>query len=164
MMDDQTTCTFGPARFRHVLGHFPTGVVVVTTVADKPVGVVIGSFTAASLDPPLVGFLIGRESTTWPKLRTTGFFAVNVLADEQQDICRTFSTPNTDRFANVRWRPAATGAPILDGTVAWIDCVTDSIIQAGDHYFVLGRVIELDADATAEPLVFLRGGYGRITV
>ncbi|MGI5198253.1 flavin reductase family protein [Streptomyces sp. CA-288835] len=149
-----------PGRFRHVLGHYPTGVTVVTATApdDTLVGMVIGSFTSVSLDPPLVAFFAGRSSTTWPRIMAGGAFCVNVLAAGQEDLCRDVSAKAPDVFDRHPWRSAASGSPVLAGVVAWIDCDIADVWTLGDHYFVLGRVRELGVEkAGAAPLVFSRG-------
>jgi flavin reductase (DIM6/NTAB) family NADH-FMN oxidoreductase RutF len=154
--------SFDEAKYRQVLGHFPTGVVVVTALNDdKPVGLAIGSFTSASLDPPLVGFLAGRNSSSWPKIEQAGSFCVNVLAEEQEDICRVFASKADDKFASIGWRPSRNGSPILNDVLAWIDCEIEKVDEAGDHWWVLGRVVELEVRHEGGPLIFFRGGYGR---
>ncbi len=149
-----------PDLFRSVLGHVPTPVVVVTAMGpDGPLGLAIGSFTSVSLDPPLVGFFPARTSGSWAAMRTAGAFCVNVLADDQGDVCRTFATRGADRFAAVPWTPAPSGAPILTGGVAWIDCALEAELDAGDHVLVLGRVTALEPGRDAHALVFHRGDY-----
>lgn len=152
-----------PLQFRDVLGHYPTGVVLVTGIADDglPVGMIVGSFTSVSLEPPLIAFLPSRSSRTFDRLRTADSFCVNVLAADQEVLCRTFAGGGNDKFANVGWESSPSGAPILDGTVAWIDCTFHSINDGGDHYIALGSVIELAVRKPAAPLLFFQGGYGR---
>ena len=151
-----------PAEFRRVLGHVPTGVVVVTSIGldGEPVGMAVGSFTSVSLDPPLVGFLPARTSSTFPKIQQAGHFCVNVLSADQEDVCRSFARPG-DKFAGIGWTSDGNQAPHLDGAVAWIDCTVESISDAGDHHFVLGRVHDLQVANDLLPLVFFQGGYGR---
>ena len=158
------TRTVEAAHFRRVLGHFPTGVAVITAIdaACCPVGMAVGSFTSVSLDPPLVGFLPDRSSTSFPRIRTAASFCVNVLAANQRELCQRFASRGGDKFAGLDWAPAPSGAPRLAGVAAWIDCDLVSVSEAGDHYFVLGRVRTLDAHAEAAPLVFHRGGYGGV--
>lgn len=151
--------------FRSVLGGYPTGVVVVTAdTPEGPVGLAIGTFSSVSLDPPLVGFLPDKASSSWSRIEATGNFCVNILADDQLDVCRQFAARGADRYAGLAWRAGITGAPVLDGVVAWIDCTVESVVDAGDHHFVLGRVIDLGiARDDAGPLLFFRGRYGRFT-
>jgi flavin reductase (DIM6/NTAB) family NADH-FMN oxidoreductase RutF len=157
--------SFDSAQFRKVLGHYPTGVTVVTGVGrSAPTGMTIGSFTSVSLDPPLVGFLPMKSSDTWADIQPSGAFCVNVLAEAQGELCWRFAKETDDRFADVGWAPAPSGSPILDGAIAWIDCRIEEEVDAGDHWFVLGRVLALDvmADDVA-PLLFFRGKLGGFT-
>ena len=155
--------TFDPARFRQVLGQYPTGVCVVTGIGvnGKPVGLAVGSFTSVSLDPPLIAFMPDNRSTSWPKIRPYGAFCVNVLSADQETVCRDFASKADDKFKDVSWRPASSGAPVIDGAVAWIDCDLWREDEAGDHAIVLGQVRELALASDALPLLFFRGGYGR---
>jgi 3-hydroxy-9,10-secoandrosta-1,3,5(10)-triene-9,17-dione monooxygenase reductase component len=154
--------SFDSTRFRQVLGHFPTGVTVVTAdPGGKPVGLTIGSFTSVSLAPPLVGFLPGKSSTSWPEIERAGHFCVNVLAEDQAEACWAFAKDGDDKFASFSWSAASSGAPVLDGVLAWIDCDLEAVYDAGDHWFVMGRVRDLDASGgDAGPLLFFRGKLG----
>ena len=151
-----------PGDFRTTLGHFPTGVTVVTAAgAAGPVGMAIGSFTSVSLDPPLVGFLPGRTSGSWAQIREAGSFCVNVLGADQLELCGVMASRSDDKFDGVEWQAGPTGSPILPGVVAWIDCTIDVVHEAGDHDMVIGRVQQLEvADADAAPMVFFKGQYG----
>ena len=158
--------TIDPKHFRRVLGHFPTGVAVISGLDPdgKPAGMAIGSFTSVSLDPPLVAFLPDKSSTSWPKIAPSGKFCVNILASEQESICRAFAVKGGDKFAQFSWNPSpVTGSPRLDDVVAWIDCEIDQVVDAGDHYIVIGKVLELDVLNPTLPLLFFQGGYGRFT-
>lgn len=154
--------TIDAATFRHILGHYPTGVCVITAMPDsgKPVGMVVGSFTSVSLDPPLVAFFPDRRSSSWPKIRDTGRFCVNVLAHDQEWLCRRFAARMEDKFQDVSHRHSEAGVPILDDVVAWIDCSLHAVHEAGDHFIVLGEVEALSIERSAKPLIFFRGGYG----
>lgn len=152
--------------FRRVLGHFPTGVVIVTAIYDgAPAGMSIGSFTSVSLDPPLIAILPAKTSVSWPRIAAAGIFCVNILNARQEALCRTFATSGADKFAGVSWRPAPSGSPVLAGALAWLDCSLEQVVEAGDHLIALGRVTSLDVgdeDQAAEPLVFFQGGYGTV--
>jgi len=151
-----------PARLRTVFGHFATGVTVVTGVdAAGPVGVAVNSFTSVSLDPPLVAFCVLTTSSTWPRIRTAGRFAVNILSSDQEAVSRRFASAVEDRFEGIGWHPSASGAPVLEGALAWIDAAVEAEHEAGDHVLVVGRVSGLDVVGEGAPLVFYRGGYGR---
>ncbi len=135
---------------------------VVTCVSGgRPLGLSVNSFTSVSLEPPLVAFCVARKSSTWPRLRTVGTFCVNILAEDQEALSRAFAAPGLDRFLGVGWRPAPSGAPVLAGVLAWIECTIEAEYEGGDHLIVVGRVRELDVLTEGRPLVFYRGGYGR---
>jgi flavin reductase (DIM6/NTAB) family NADH-FMN oxidoreductase RutF len=151
-----------PIHFRKVLGAFPTGVTVVTAMdGEKPVGLAIGSFTSVSLDPPLVAFLPAKSSNSWPAIEKAGCFCVNVMADDQADICAQFASKSDDKFLGVGWEPGPhTNSPRIAQCVAWMDCTVEQKHDAGDHWIVVGRVQEMDIDREVDPLVFFRGRYG----
>ncbi|MGW0939758.1 flavin reductase family protein [Streptomyces sp. NPDC002666] len=151
------------SAFRHVLGHFPTGVVVVTAMHENmPVGVAIGSFASVSLDPPMVGFFPGKSSTTWPHIQEAGAFVVNVLGDHQREICQAFATSGGDKFHAVAWHQADNGAPVIHDANAWIECDISTVTEAGDHWFVLGRVRDLAVSSDRNPLLFFQGRYASL--
>jgi flavin reductase (DIM6/NTAB) family NADH-FMN oxidoreductase RutF len=155
-------------EFRRVLGHYPTGVTVVTAACPTgPEGMTIGSFTSVSLDPPLVSFCPSQDSDSWIRMRDVGSFCVNVLGDHQADVSTTFASKIDDRFEGLATRVEATGAPVIEGCLAWIDCRVEAVHAAGDHDIVVGRVVALGVAESAEseggPLVFLKGGYGRVS-
>jgi DNA-binding IclR family transcriptional regulator len=113
------------------------------------------------LDPALVAFLPDHSSTSWPKIRQAGRFCVNILAAGQEPVCRAFASKAPDKFAGLRWRPGNSGAPVLDGVVAWIECELEAVYPAGDHDIAIGRVSDLQLGEPTLPLVFFEGGYGR---
>lgn len=150
------------AAFRAVLGNYPTGVVVVTACHEgESMAMVIGSFTSVSLDPPLVAFLPRRESSTFRRIREASSFCINVLAGDQEELCRRIAVKGAAALADVATRPAPSGAPIIEGVVAWIDCLPGEVFEAGDHYIVLGQVIAMKTEGETVPLLFFQGGYGR---
>jgi flavin reductase (DIM6/NTAB) family NADH-FMN oxidoreductase RutF len=162
--DGAETRIIEPEWYRRVLGQYPTGVCVVTADAPEtgPCGMVVGSFTSVSLDPPLIAFYPAKTSTSWPKIASAGSFCVNILGADQEDVCRAFSGKAANKFEGVAFRPApATGSPVINGVVAWIDCDIETVLDAGDHVLVLGRIRELDREAPRLPLLFFQGGYGR---
>ena len=152
-----------PLHYRTVLGHYPTGVCVVTAPqANGPsAGMVIGSFTSVSLDPPLVGFFPDRSSASWARIEQAGQFCVNVLADDQQWVCSRFASRVEDKFDGVPHHLSDSGLPRIENSVAWIECDLDAIHETGDHYLVLGRVRSLIAHPDRSPLLFHKGSYGQ---
>ena len=157
--------TIDTELFRHVLGHYPTGVCVVTAAGPHgaDAGMVVGSFTSVSLDPPLIGIFPDKRSTTWPVILEAGKFCINILSRHQRDLCRRFSLSGGDKFSGLVHRRSETGSPILDGVVAWIDCSLQTTHEAGDHYIAIGQVLSLDIDAGDIPLLFFQGGYGEFS-
>ncbi|WP_030166191.1 MULTISPECIES: flavin reductase family protein [Actinomycetes] len=163
--DKHTICVTDPAgvgaAFREALAHFCSGVVIVTAtdVSGAPVGMTVGSFTSISMDPPLVGFFAGRNSTTLPHVIADGRFCVNVLSEDQDLLARTFARSGADKFAGTDWSPATNGSPRLAGAHAWIDCTLDQQQSIGDHDLVVGRVDALVVPQPNEPLVFHRSVF-----
>jgi 3-hydroxy-9,10-secoandrosta-1,3,5(10)-triene-9,17-dione monooxygenase reductase component len=146
-------------RFREVLGNFCSGVTVVTSLDQgEPVGFACMSFQSLSLDPPLVIFSPSLGSTTWPRIQGAGRFAVNILA-ERQRVCRSFAISGGDKFAGMAWRPAPSGAPLLDDALARLDCRIVVTYAGGDHVIVVGRVIELDICSIDNPPLFFRSAF-----
>ena len=153
------------AIYRTVLGHFATGVTIVTARdGDEPVGMACNSFTSVSLEPPLVLFCAAKSSTTWPRIQNAHHFCVNVLPEDGESVCRVFATKGADRFSAVTHNRGATGAPILADALAYIDCETEVEHDAGDHVIVVGRVVELGYATEGKPLLFYRGGYGHYEI
>jgi len=149
-------------KFRSVLGKFPTGVTVVTADdGEHKVGMAIGSFASVSLDPPLVMFCPTKTSGSYAAIEKAGHFGVNILGDDQVDVCNTFAGKSDDKFAGIAIRTEVTGAPIIDGCIGWIDCEIETIYEGGDHWIVVGRVKDLDVGADGGPLLFYGGGYGK---
>ncbi|MCS5592599.1 MAG: flavin reductase family protein [Gammaproteobacteria bacterium] len=154
MINEQTK------KFRHALGAFPTGVTIVTTidVEGNPIGFTANSFSSVSLDPKLILICIDKASINLGAFTESEHFAVSILSEKQQQISTTFASPVEDRFSNVNWQTKTTGSPIISGSVAWFDCAKDKCVDAGDHYILLGKVLEFDSTINT-PLVFLRGNY-----
>ncbi|MFI7501392.1 flavin reductase family protein [Streptomyces sp. NPDC049687] len=152
-------------EFRRVLGNFASGVTVVTapgtTPDDTPAGFACQSFSSLSLDPPLIAFMVGRTSTTWPRIARAGVFCVNVLGASQGALCRAFARSGTDKFAGVEYDASpVSSSPRLAGTLAWIDCAIHAVHTGGDHLIVVGRVDALGApDGDEPPLLFHRGRF-----
>lgn len=156
--------TMAAARqFRDVLGRFASGVTVVTAISGgQPVGMTCQSFSSVSLSPPMVLFIPAKTSRAWPLIQRAGKFCVNLLSFEQAEISNTMATKGIDKFADVPWKPTvATGSPLLDGVLGWVDCTVHQVIEAGDHFIVIGRVQELGTAPAADPLLFFEGKYAR---
>ncbi|QLE76085.1 flavin reductase family protein [Streptomyces rectiverticillatus] len=164
-----------PRELRRVLGRFAGGITVITAPGaggGPPAGFACQSFASLSLDPPLVVFMVGRTSTTWPRIARAGVFCVNVLGAGQSALCKAFAVSGTqaaDKFTGVRHGPSpATGSPLLADVLAWVDCTVHAVHTGGDHLIVVGRVEALGADedaaATQEgPLIFYGSTFGTFT-
>lgn len=149
-------------RFREVLGRFATGVTVVTALEDGlPVGFTCQAFASLSLRPPMVVLAPAKSSTSWPRMAKAGAFCVNILNEDQQSVSEAFAEPREDKFEGVSWRVGPAGTPVIDGSLAWIECALGTVHDAGDHELVTGRVLELGM-GEGSPLVFYRSGYGRL--
>ena len=148
--------------YRKVLGRYPTGVTLVTGMGDgEPLAMVIGSCVSVSMDPPLVGFLPGRDSQTWPLIQASGSFCINVLSDAQEDLSNAFFRKDGDPWEGTGWVPAASGSPAIPSCLASIDCSIHEVVDAGDHLFVMGLITGLSHVDEGSPLVFLGGRYGQ---
>lgn len=165
--------TIDAGRFKSVMGHFATGVTIVTAIepdTNKPVGFTAQSFLSLSIDPMLVAVSPAKTSTSWPRIAAAPGLCINILGADQEALCRGFATPSDDKFAGVGWRPSpSVGAPLIDGSLAWIDGAITTTYDAGDHVIVVIAVHDL-GDATSEgggeagPLLFYRAGFGSFTV
>ena len=150
--------------FRRVMGHFPTGVTVVTSVSGdgSPCGLTVNAFSSVSLEPPMVLVCVEEAADSFRCIEQAGFFAVNILEEGRgESLSRRFSTWGVaDKFRGVAFREERTGAPILEAALAWVDCRVTQMVRAGDHVIFVGEVLDGDAHE-GSPLVYYRGGYGR---
>jgi flavin reductase (DIM6/NTAB) family NADH-FMN oxidoreductase RutF len=151
-----------PRDFRNALGSYATGVTIVTAMAadGKPYGLTCNSFASVSLNPPLVLWSLGLYSQAMPIFENTSHFAVNVLGVSQQALAAKFAKASADKFAGVSWTRGLGNAPLLADSVAYFQCRAANRYYGGDHVIFLGAV-EAYAYNRQEPLLFVRGGYGR---
>ena len=153
------------SEFRRILGHWASGVAVVTTTTPegRPCGLTVNSFASLSLDPLLVLVCVEKNADTHDCIRSARAFAVNVLRSEDEAIARRFAAWEVDRkFDGLAHHDEQTGSPILDDSLAWIDCRLYAEHDGGDHTIFVGEVQAGDAHEGA-PLLYYRGGYGRFT-
>jgi len=150
--------------FRTTLGHFATGIAVAATrnPDGTPVGVTVNSFTSVSLTPPLILFCLDRAAKSHRVFTRSGCFAVSVLAEGQQHLSRGFAASPLELWGEVEHLVEASGAPIIKGALAWVDCKTEAVRRGGDHDILLGRVVALGHAGSGRPLVFWRGHYRRL--
>ena len=153
----------GPDDFRRVLGHFATGVTILTTADPdgRPTGLTASAFCSVSLDPPLVLICVDHKSQSFPALSESRGFAVNVLSAAQEDLSRRFASTRLDKFDGVAYTPGLHGAPVLHDALAQIECETVGKHVQGDHTIFVGRV-ERARVGSGEPLVYFRGRYERL--
>jgi len=158
--------TMTPARdaqeFRAVMSKFASGITVVTGHDGvSPVGFTCQSFYSVSVDPMLVSFSVMKTSTTYPKIRDTRKFAVNVLAGTQAAVSGQFASRGSDKWAGIGWQPCRSGNPVIDDTLMWVDCNVWAEYDAGDHWIVVGEVTELCPRDwhSGDPLLFFNGQY-----
>ncbi|MEM9128391.1 MAG: flavin reductase family protein [Pseudomonadota bacterium] len=157
--------TFDQHEFRSVLGTFATGVVIVSTCLDgKPEGMTIGAFTSVSLAPPLVAFLPAKNSKTWPRIRKSEKFTINILGHDQEELCRTFARTSEEKFSGVSWVTSDHGTPHLEGALAWLNCKIYNEFDAGDHDIVVGEVSSLFRGQDKDPLVFHSGKFRTLAI
>ena len=153
-----------PMELRAAYSCVPSGVVAVCgLMRGEPVGLVAGSFTSVSLDPPLVSVCIQIGSQTWPRLAGLPRLGLSVLAEDQRDTCRTLARKVGDRFAGVGWEAAVGGAVFVQGATAWLECAVHSQLPAGDHSIVLLEILRLRAEPNVVPLVFHASKFPRLT-
>ena len=152
-----------PDDFRRVLGHFATGVTILTTTdAEKrPTGLTVSAFCSVSLDPPQILVCVDHKSQSYPALRDGACFGVNILASEHEPVSRRFATTRLDKFEGVPWTPGHLGVPLIDGALAHLECRTVSRHIEGDHTILVGRV-EAARNGAGEPLLYFRGKYSRL--
>jgi 3-hydroxy-9,10-secoandrosta-1,3,5(10)-triene-9,17-dione monooxygenase reductase component len=157
-----------PDRFRQVMGHFATGISVVTTFdGERPAGITVNAFSSVSLEPALVMVALDRERFITPMVRSVGRYAVNILGSDQQALSDCFAhapvSPGREDFCGASWRPGPTGLPLIDGSIATLECSVVETFSAGDHDLFIGRVDSLDQhDEDAAPLLYFRRRYLRI--
>src|SRR5215207_1568531 len=164
-----------PDDFREVMGHFATGISVVTTFepdaegasSGKPAGITVNAFSSVSLQPPLVMVALDRRRFITPMVRTAGRYAVNVLAGDQQALSDCFAhapvSPGRELFCGAAWHPGPTGLPLIDGSIATLECTIVETFSAGDHDLFIGRVDSMQQERDgAAPLLYFRRRYLRI--
>ena len=145
--------------FKEALGHFATGVVVVTGATfDGPAGFTCQTFGSLSLEPTLISFSARSSSHSWPRVRSLGVLGVNILSFGQEVIARAFATSGDDKFNGVPWFPGPKGSPLIEGALAHLEGTIDSVATHGDHDLVV-VAIDFVASHTGHPLVYFRSDY-----
>jgi flavin reductase (DIM6/NTAB) family NADH-FMN oxidoreductase RutF len=151
------------AEFRAACGCFASGVTIATVVdgAGEPHGLTVSSFTSVSLEPPMVSICLGHSVTVIDVFRAAKFFAINILAENQQVVSQHFARKGHDRFQGVGWTVGETGAPLLEGVLVAIECEVEQRVAAGDHDILVGRMVATRINEGA-PLVYFSGAYRKL--
>lgn len=151
-----------PQRFRQALGHYASGITVITSHLDgAPVGFTCQSFYSVSVNPPLVSFSVMSSSASYPAIRQAGRFAVNILSGEQVGISNQFARRGSDKWQGVEWQDSPLGNPLIAGSLHWLDCEIHAEHVAGDHLIVIGEVkaLNLQEASAGAPLLYFKGQY-----
>ena len=158
--------TIDPREFRDTVGHFATGITIITTCQEDgtPVGLTANSFTSLSLDPPMVLFCLDSNVASFEAFRAGGHFAVNILSEKQQHLSSRFAKSGPEKWEGVAFDAGHTGSPILPGSLACMECKVSSISEGGDHVIVIGEVIRMErTQEDVMPLLYYRGGYANLS-
>jgi flavin reductase (DIM6/NTAB) family NADH-FMN oxidoreductase RutF len=159
--DPDAPTELGVVEMRTAMGRFASGVTVVTGLAgSEPVGFACQSFASVSLEPPLVLFCADHRGRAWPRIREAGRFTVNVLSEEQVELCERFGSSRGRKYDELEWDVSAWGTPSLRGVLMRVHANVHDVHQAGDHDVVVGRVLELETLGDERPMVFFRGQFG----
>jgi 3-hydroxy-9,10-secoandrosta-1,3,5(10)-triene-9,17-dione monooxygenase reductase component len=153
--------SFNANEFRTVMGHFATGVTVVTTrdSGGNFLGLTANAVTSVSLDPPLILVCVDKQAESHPAFSASGAYNVNILTKDQEPLSRTFSKSGGDKFNGLGYTLADNGVPVLNGSLAHMACEIRNEVDAGDHTIYIGEVKEMAMDHEANPLLYFRGGY-----
>jgi flavin reductase (DIM6/NTAB) family NADH-FMN oxidoreductase RutF len=157
------SASIGPDLYRRVCAQFCTGITVITALDENghPHGMTVNSFTSVSLEPPLVLVSIDLRNAILGHFLTCPYFAVNVLAEDQEILSRRFSSTSENRFHGVEWSPAESGVPLLGGTLGNLECSVTKVLEIGDHAVLIGEVRHGQYRA-GRPLLFFDSAYRRL--
>ncbi|SDH99348.1 NADH-FMN oxidoreductase RutF, flavin reductase (DIM6/NTAB) family [Alteribacillus persepolensis] len=152
------------ALFKEALGNYPTGVTIVTTQDENgtPVGLTVNSFASVSLDPLMILWSIDHGVSSLDIFKKADKFAVHVLAGDQQELCKTFASKDTDRFGSCEWKVSEHNLPVIADAFAVLECETFQQVEAGDHTILIGNVLDIDVDSGKDPMLYHRRKFGPI--
>ena len=152
-------------EFRRVMGHFATGVTVVTTHDGdgKLAGLTANAVASVSLDPPMVLVCVDKQSDSYPSFAASRAFVINILSKRQETLSRRFAKSGGDKFTGIGYHIGVTGAPILDDTIAFIECEVRYDFDAGDHSIYVGEATGIAVSSEEDPLLYFRGGYRNLS-
>lgn len=152
-------------EFRRVMGHFATGVTVVTTHdgAGKLAGLTANAVASVSLEPPLLLVCVDKKSDSYDSFAASRSFVVNILSKDQETLSRRFAKSGGDKFTGVGFRLGVTGSPILSDTIGYIECRVRHELDAGDHTIYVGEAVDIEVSSDEDPLLYFRGGYRNLS-
>lgn len=155
--------TISQVEFKKALGNYPTGVTVVTALDEynKPVGLTVNSFASVSIDPLLILWSIDKKSGSFDAFTKVSKFAVNILADDQADLCGLFASKVEDRFGQCEWEKSSKHLPVFPGALSQLECEVYNKIDAGDHIIFIGEVIHI-TNEDKNPLLYHKRNFGAI--
>jgi flavin reductase (DIM6/NTAB) family NADH-FMN oxidoreductase RutF len=153
-----------PDLFRRASSQFATGICIATVRrGEEPIGLTVNSFTSVSLVPPLVLFCLDREAGLTDVFAHNAQFAINILAESQQEASTSFAFKRSNRFEGISWRAGQNGAPVIEGSLATMECRLVRVLPAGDHYVLIGEVTHAElGDTAGNPLLYFRSKYARV--
>jgi len=154
---------FEAQELRRVMGHFATGVTVITTVDcdGKPQGLTANAFMSLSLEPALVMISVDKKATCYSCFEANNGFTVNFLSEDQEEISRRFATKGIDKFADLQWHAGSNGAAIIEGVLGSVECKITQCHDGGDHTIVVGEIVNVAANGE-RPLLFFKGKYQKL--
>lgn len=152
-------------EFRRVMGHFATGVTIVTTHdgAGKMSGLTANAVASVSLDPAMVLVCVDKKSDSYPMFDASKSFAINILSNAQETLSRRFAKSGGEKFTGIGYRIGITGTPILSDTIAYLECTVRHAFDAGDHTIYVGEAVDIAVSSEADPLLYFRGGYRNLS-
>lgn len=152
-------------EFRSVMGHFATGVTIVTTHdgAGKISGLTANAVASVSLEPPMVLVCVDKKSDSYPMFGASKAFAINILSNGQETLSRRFAKSGGDKFTGIGFRIGVSGSPLLADTIAFLDCQVRYEFDAGDHTIYIGEAVDIAVSSDSDPLLYFRGGYRNLS-
>lgn len=149
--------------FKQIMGSYPTGVTIITTIDAEgvPSGLTVNSFASVSLDPLLVLWCLDRRSASLDVFQQSQGFAVHVLAADQEELCWAFAGKDPDRFSKANWSLSNNNLPVISGSLGVMECKTVQQIDAGDHVIFIGQIIDINKEEK-EPMLYFRRNVGMI--
>lgn len=156
--------SFDKNDFRLCMGHFATGITVITTNTseNKPCGMTVNSFSSLSLEPPLILFSVDKKASNYDNLTSCREFAVSILAESQKNISSTFANPSSINWHEISYKDGKNGSPIINGCLAYIECLNENLYEGGDHTIIIGRVTDMQIAPQEQPLIYFKGKYRKI--